>query len=458
MSEANEVLPVVVVGAGPAGLAAAAHLVERGLTPLVLEAGDVAGAAVREWHHVRLFSRWGELVDTAGEKLLAPTGWQAPDPHRYPTGAEWAEEYLQPLADALGDRVRYGARVAGVARRGWDRVVDAARGSEPLTVQVETQDGAEERITARAVIDASGTWGLPNPLGGDGLPALGEQAAADRIRYRVPDLTDPGVRARYAGKQVAVAGSGHSALTALVAFAELADEAPGTRVLWLLRRGELGNTFGGGEADQLPARGALGMRAADALAAGHIRTVTRFRTATVERDPTDDGAGRLVLESFDGVRLDPVDEVVVLTGFRPDLSFLSEVRLDLDPVLQAPRALAPLIDPNVHSCGTVYPHGARELAQPEPDVYLVGMKSYGRAPTFLSLTGYEQVRSVVAAIAGDREAAERVELVLPETGVCSGGGLVDEVDDQAVTEGSGGGCCGPAPTELTLAAPAGAPR
>lgn len=458
MSEANEVLPVVVVGAGPAGLAAAAHLVERGLTPLVLEAGDVAGAAVREWHHVRLFSRWGELVDTAGEKLLAPTGWQAPDPHRYPTGAEWAEEYLQPLADALGDRVRYGARVAGVARRGWDRVVDAARGSEPLTVQVETQDGAEERITARAVIDASGTWGLPNPLGGDGLPALGEQAAADRIRYRVPDLTDPGVRARYAGKQVAVAGSGHSALTALVAFAELADEAPGTRVLWLLRRGELDNTFGGGEADQLPARGALGMRAADALAAGHIRTVTRFRTATVERDPTDDGAGRLVLESFDGVRLDPVDEVVVLTGFRPDLSFLSEVRLDLDPVLQAPRALAPLIDPNVHSCGTVYPHGARELAQPEPDVYLVGMKSYGRAPTFLSLTGYEQVRSVVAAIAGDREAAERVELVLPETGVCSGGGLVDEVDDQAVTEGSGGGCCGPAPTELTLAAPAGAPR
>jgi hypothetical protein len=111
------------------------------------------------------------------------------------------------------------------------------------------------------------------------------------------------------------------------------------------------------------------------VTAGYVRTVTGFRTAAVHRQ-TD---GRVVLEAVDGRRLDPVDEVVVVTGFRPDLSFLSEVRLDLDPVLQAPRALAPLVDPNVHSCGTVYPHGAVELAQPEPGVFLVGMKSYGRA-------------------------------------------------------------------------------
>ncbi len=442
MSETD--LPVVVIGAGPSGLAAAAHLVDRGLTPLVLEAGPSAATSVRQWHHVRLFSRWGELVDPAGEKLLAPTGWQAPEPDRYPTGAEWAEQYLQPLADALGDRVRYSVRVVGVARRGRDLVVDAERDSEPLTVHVETANG-QERISARAVVDASGTWTHPNPLGADGLPALGEAAAADRIVYQVPDLDEPTVRARYTGKRVAVAGSGHSALTALVAFAELAEEHPGTQVEWLLRRGQVGNTFGGGEADQLPARGALGQRAARAVSDGRIRTVAGFRTTALDAVPD----GRVVLESVDGRRLDPVDEVVVLTGFRPDVSFLSEVRLDLDPVLQAPRALAPLIDPNVHSCGTVYPHGANELAQPEPGVFLVGMKSYGRAPTFLALTGYEQVRSVAAAIAGDREAAERVELVLPETGVCSGGGLLDDTDT-AQTAASGG-CCGP--TELTLTAP-----
>lgn len=424
-------LPVVVVGAGPAGLAAAAQAVDRDLPVVVLEAGRSAGTAVREWHHVRLFSRWAELVEPTAAALLASTGWQHPDGAAYPTGAEWAVSYLQPLADALGDRVRYGARVTGVARRGWDRLVDGARETEPLTVRVETARG-EERIAARAVIDASGTWSTPGPLGGDGLPALGERAAADRIAYRVPDLTDPAVRARYAGRRIALAGSGHSALTALVAIAELAGQHPGTHVQWILRRGAIGNAFGGGDADQLPARGALGLRAAGAVRAGHVSVVTGFRTGAVTRED-----GGLVLESFDGRRLGPVDEVVALTGFRPDLGWLGEVRLDLDPVLQAPRALAPLIDPNVHSCGTVYPHGARELAQPEPGLYLVGMKSYGRAPTFLALTGYEQTRSVVAAIAGDREAADRVELVLPGTGVCGGAGLIDAPADA-------GGCCAPA--------------
>ena len=431
-------LPVVVVGAGPVGLAAAAELVERGLTPLVLEATGEAGAAVSQWHHVRLFSAWSELVAPAAQRVLEPTGWQRPDPATYPTGAEWAELYLRPLAAALGERVRFNARVVGVARRGRDRVVDAGRDTEPLTVHVSTAAG-EERITAQGVIDASGTWNTPNPLGGDGLPAIGEHAAADRISYQVPDLTDTAVRARYAGKRVAIAGSGHSALTALVAFAGLAEEHPDTQILWLLRRGAAGNIFGGGDADQLPARGALGTRAKAAAAAGHVHTVTGFRTAAVEQN----AESQLVLESFEGVRLDPVNEVVVLTGFRPDLSWLAEIRLDLNPVLQAPRRLAPLIDPNVHSCGTVYPHGVNELAQPEPNVYLAGMKSYGRAPTFLAMTGYEQVRSVVAALAGDQAAADRVELLLPETGVCGGAGLFDDTSHSEPTaETAGGSCCG----------------
>ncbi|MFB7031605.1 MULTISPECIES: NAD(P)-binding domain-containing protein [unclassified Streptomyces] len=449
-------LPVVVVGAGPAGLAAAAHLIDRGIEPLVLEAGAQAGAAVREWAHVRLFSTWSELTDPAAEKLLAPTGWVKPDAKTYPTGGDWAERYLQPLADALGDTVRLGARVTGVSRAGRDRIVDADRESRPFVVHVTHADGREERLFARAVIDASGTWATPSPAGASGLPALGEKTAADRVTYRVPDLTDPATRARYAGKRTAVIGSGASAFTALASLATLAEaeaeDGAGTKAVWILRRGISGSTFGGGSADQLPARGALGLAAKAAVDSGHADAVTGFRTEAIERD-----GDRLVLAAEDGRRLDPVDEIIVLTGFRPDLTFLDELRLRLDERLQAPVELAPLIDPNQHSCGTVYPHGVKELSHPEEGVYLVGMKSYGRAPTFLALTGYEQVRSVIAAIAGDHEAAERVELVLPETGVCGGAGLFDQPQPAEEATDAGGGCCAPAPALIQLGTAAPAP-
>ncbi|MGV2918137.1 NAD(P)-binding domain-containing protein [Streptomyces alfalfae] len=440
-------LPVVVIGAGPTGLAAAAHLLDQGIEPLVLEAGPTAGAAVRAWSHVRLFSPWGEVVDPAAEKLLAPTGWVRPDPAAYPSGGDWVDRYLRPLADVLGDRVRLHATVTGVSRGGRDRIVDADREQQPFVVHVTHADGREERHFARAVIDASGTWATPSPAGGSGLPALGEQTAADRISYRVPDLKDPAVRARYAGRRTAVIGSGASAFTALAHLADLATsgDGAGTKGVWILRRGISGSTFGGGEADQLPARGALGLAAKAAVDEGHADAVTGFRTEAVERDAD----GRLILVGEDGRRLDAVDEVIVLTGFRPDLSFLDELRLGLDERLQAPVELAPLIDPNQHSCGTVYPHGHRELSHPEQGLYLVGMKSYGRAPTFLAMTGYEQVRSVAAAIAGDLDAADRVELTLPETGVCGGAGLFDAPDTAQAD-----GCCAPTPQLVQLSAPA----
>ncbi len=429
-------LPVVVIGAGPEGLAAAAHLLERGLEPLVLEAGDGPASAVREWGHVRLFSPWPELVDKAAVRLLEPSGWAAPE-SGYPTGAEWIDRYLAPLAGALGGRVRYGARVTGVSRKGRDRLVDAGRDGQPFTVHVTGPGGEEERIEARAVIDASGTWLRPNPAGADGLPALGERAAAALLRYRIPDFAAPEA---FTGRHTVVLGSGHSAATAVIELARIAQASPGTTVTWVLRRGVAGATFGGGAADQLPERGALSLRAKQAVTDGLVGLVTGFRTKRIRLD-----AGRAVLVAEDGRELAPADSVVVLTGFRPDLSFLSEMRLDLAPVLQAPRAIAPGIDPNVHSCGTATPTLARDLAHPEPGLYLVGMKSYGRAPTFLAMTGYEQVRSVVAELAGDHEAAARGELVLPDTGVCSGSGLGDDPDGA-----SAGGCCAPAPQVLQI--------
>ncbi len=425
--------PVVIVGAGPVGLAAAAELVERDVEVLVFERGASVGAHVTEWGHVRLFSPWSELVAPAARRLLEAGGWIGPAGAGYPTGSEWVRDYLAPLAQALGERVHTGAEVVGVARRGRDRVVDDGRDTEPLAVHVRYADGRAARILARGLIDASGTWGAPNPLGGDGLPALGEAAAvvAGRLGYRGRDLSVPAERERLAGRHIVVAGSGHSALTALVSLTGLAAEAERTAVTWVLRRGALGDTFGGGVADELPARGRLGERARAAVEAGQVRVVTGFRTEAVETQPD----GRVALVSDAGARIEDVDEIIALTGMRPDLSWLSELRLELDATLQAPVKLAPMIDPNVHSCGSVSPHGVRELSHPESDVYLAGMKSYGRAPTFLAMTGYEQVRSIAAAFGGDRAAAERVELVLPESGVCGGAGGYDG-------DGASGGCCG----------------
>jgi thioredoxin reductase len=421
-------LPVVVIGAGPQGLAAAAHLVERGLPVVVLEGGSSPAAAVAEWGHVRLFSEWPELVDTAAARLLQRTGWTAPTAG-YPTGRQWIDRYLAPLAAELGDRVRYDSRVVGVSRLGRDRLVDAGRADQPFTVHVRPADGEECRLQARAVIDASGTWSSPNPAGADGLPALGERAADGLLTYRIPDFRD---REGFEGKHTVVIGSGHSALTAVLALARMARRDPSTTVTWALRRATAGNAFGGGDADELPARGALGIRAKEVVDAGLVSLTTGFRVERVRVD-----AGRPTLIAEDGRTL-TADRVVVLTGFRPDLSFLSELRLELDPTLQAPVRIAAEIDPNVHSCGSVAATGAADLAQPEADFYLVGAKSYGRAPTFLALTGYEQVRSVVAELAGDHEAARRVELALPDTGVCGGAGLFD-----ASGASLGGACCAP---------------
>jgi thioredoxin reductase len=416
-------LPVAVIGAGPVGLAAAAHLLAQGEDPIILEAGPTVGANVLAWGHVRLFSPWRYMVDVAARELLTAAGdWVEPDPEAYPTGRELVEDYLIPLAavPAVRAHLRLNTRAVQVTRDGFDKMKSQGREETPFVITVQRADGTEEPILAKAVIDASGTTATPNPLGAAGVPAIGERQLADRIFYGIPDVL--GVhRDRYAGQRVLVVGSGHSAFNALLDLVDLADGVPGTSITWAIRRSgnRLENLFGGGINDALPARGALGARVRRLVEAERLHLVSGFKLARLTE--TDDG----VLVAGEDEVIGPVDTIVATTGFRPDGSLLSELRLDLDPAVESPRALAPLIDPNIHSCGSVPPHGEAELRQPEPGLYVVGMKSYGRAPTFLMLTGYEQVRSIAAAIAGDWEAAQEVHLVLPETGVCSSGILAE---------------------------------
>lgn len=426
---------VAVIGAGPIGLAAAAHLHERGFMPVVLEAGETIAANLESYRHVRLFSPWRYNIDGAARRLLDRSGWLAPMPDELPTAGEIVDRYLAPLASlpAIAPAIRLSSRVESISREGFDKLKSLGREQAPFVVRVRTTAGIEEH-RAWAVIDASGTWGKPNPLGANGLAAIGEEAFGERFAYGMPDVLGS-QRSRYAGKRVLVAGAGHSAAGSLLALAKLAEEAPGTRIVWTIRGHNFSRIFGGGENDALAARGALGARLKVLAESGRLEVRADFSAESIHAE-----RGALVVEGrrADGElsRIDGIDAIVVAAGGRPDHSISSELRVKLDPWIESTELLAPLIDPNVHSCGTVRPHGHRELAHPEARFYAVGAKSYGRAPNFLLATGYEQVRSVAAALAGDLVAADDVQLDLPQTGVCST--QFDEASSGCCTTGESG--------------------
>jgi thioredoxin reductase len=431
MNVRDETLPVAVIGAGPVGLAAAAHLLDRGMPFEAYEAGACVGENLLSYAHVRLFSPWRFNVDPAAVKILRDEGWRSPEEDQLPTAGELVRNYLEPLAASkhLSGRIHLNAPVLAVSRARYDKVKSAGREYAPFVLQVQSNGTIEEHL-ASAVIDASGTWSLPNPLGANGLACMGEAENRDRITYGMPDILGS-ARSRYAGRKVLVVGAGHSAAGNLIALAELAAAAPETRIAWAVRGSDLRRIFGGGERDGLPARGALGLQLQWLVAEGRLVLHLGFHLRRIER-----AGDRLRVFTDDATTcVDEFDQIIAATGSRPDLAITRELRLRLDPWLESTEALAPLIDPNVHSCGTVPPHGHRELQHPESRFYAIGAKSYGRAPNFLMATGYEQARSVVAALAGDLAAADDVQLVLPQTGVCSSDWQIDSQDAAATA------CC-----------------
>ncbi len=428
----NDNLPVAIIGAGPVGLAAAAHLTQRKIPFILFEAGDTVGHNILSWQHIKIFSPWQYVIDKAAEKLLIESEWKSPDLKILPTGKQLVENYLRPLAQlpSIASGIHLNTKVISIGRKGIDKMKTSGRSQKPFSIKVE-QNGNTIYYEAKAIIDSSGTWNQPNPIGSGGVYAQGEQVLNQHIFYGIPDVKKDQLN-RYKNKNVVVVGSGHSAINVLLDLADVQEKYPDTQLNWVLRKDHVSAVYGGQESDALEARGTLGIRIEQLVNSGKLQIYTPFHILKL----TNESTGIKIEGDLNGDRefINNIDEIISNTGSRPNLDMLREVRVDLDSALESVFDLAPLIDPNVHSCGTVRPHGENELRHPEQDFYIVGSKSYGRAPTFLMATGYEQVRSVIAYLDGDFEAAKRVELDLPETGVCSS----DLAND------SGPGCCVPA--------------
>jgi thioredoxin reductase len=420
-------LPVVIIGAGPIGLAAAAHLAKKGEAFLLLEAGSEVASNVSTWEHVRLFSPWRYNLDKAAVELLEKQGWKAPDLNQLPTGKELVDDYLRPLSN-LPEIYPYfhpNTKVVGMSRKDTDKMKTAGREHAPFVLYTE-KDGVFTVYEARAVLDASGTWGNPNPAHSSGVWLTEEKSLHEQIFYGIPDILGK-KQNRYGNKRIAVVGAGHSAINTLLELAALQEIYPETDIVWVMRRQRVEEAYGGEERDALAARGALGSRIHKLVDEGKVKVVTPFQVQRMLK--TNNVIN--ILGNMNGKKemIADLDEIIVNTGSRPNLDMLRELRTSIDTATESVKALASLIDPNVHSCGTVRPHGEKELRQPETNFYILGSKSYGRAPTFLMATGYEQVRSVVAYLTGDKKAAEQVELDLPETGVCS------------INRNTGSSCC-----------------
>lgn len=414
-------LPVAIIGAGPVGLAAASHLVKRQIPFVLLESGDTPGANILTWSHVRVFSPWLYNIDKAARELLEQTNWIAPDENGIPTGKQLVHDYLIPLSQhpAIHPNIYTNSRVIAIGRKGLDKMKTNGRELYPFELHV-LQEKNVIKIEASAVIDASGTWHNQNPVGSGGIQAIGEAENYKHIFYGIPDVMGK-YQERYKNKHVLVVGGGHSAINTILELNKLKDLFPETQISWVMRKKRISDVFGGQENDALEARGELGIRIEQLIEQDKVNVYTPFQIQEISRKKD-----KLYITGtqHDKLMLIPdMDEIVCNTGTRPDQSFLREVRVEFDATVESVPAIADLIDPNKHSCGTVRPHGELELQQKEKDFYVVGMKSYGRAPTFLMATGYEQVRSIAAALAGDMEAARKVELDLPETGVCSTGNI-----------------------------------
>ncbi len=347
----NDQLPVAIIGAGPVGLAAAAHLTTRSIPFILFEAEHTVGGNILSWEHIRVFSPWKFNLDKAAVSLLKETDWTAPNEDELPTGKELIESYLKPFSilAEIKPFIHLNSKVKAVGRENLDKMKTWGREEKLFVLQVEHSGKETEFYKARAVLDTSGTWKNPNPIGSGGTYAHGELENSSHITYGIPDVSGKD-KTRFTNKSVLVVGSGHSAINVLLELAQLKDEFPETKISWVLRKERLEDVYGGQEKDAFAARGALGIKIEQLVIEEKIDVYTPFHIE--ELHPVN--GSLLVVGRKNGERraLSGIDEIISNTGSRPDFSILSEIRLNVDPAIESAADIAELIDPNIHSCSS----------------------------------------------------------------------------------------------------------
>ncbi len=393
---------IAILGAGPIGLEAALAAAEVGLDFTVYEAAAEPAGHLADWGHVRMFTPWSLSVSPRQRARLAELGAEAPSDGDFPTGAELRRRVLLPLAQSpeIAPRLRVNARVREVGRQGLlkhEEIATAARAGHPFRLLVE-QNGEERIETAEVVLDCTGTWSSPNALGDGGIPAPGEERLASRIVRRIPDVVRE--RDEWAGRTVLLVGAGHSAQTAARDLAKLAQEAPGTRVLWALR--EERPTFGAVVDDPLPERARLAADAA-AIAGGASPAVWAYRGVAVERLSEQDGKVKVLLRKVVGEPQEVVvDRVLSLTGGVGDHRLYRQLQVHECYATCGPMQLSAALFAAGGlggDCMKQASHGVDTLKSPEPRFFLLGAKSYGRNNSFLLRVGWEQVAEVMGELA-----------------------------------------------------------
>lgn len=310
------------------------------------------------------------------------------------TGREMVEQVLEPVARSphLRDRIRERHRVVAIGRAGMTRGDYAGhplRGERPFHLLVQSPEG-ERRFEADFLLDASGVTGRPNSLGSGGIPAQGERAVSDRLLRDLGALDDS--LESLGGKRVLLVGHGHSAATAALWLAELASRAPSTRVTWAFRSPNRRPVLEVCD-DPLPERARVAS-AADDLASDPPSFLAVRRKVGVDGVAAQ---GPSFAVRFSDGSDEVFDAVVALTGFRPDLSFVSELALEIAPATEGAARLSRALA-NVSDCLSVPAVSPPDLDSGEPGFYFIGAKSYGRSRTFLLRTGLAHLEEILRTI------------------------------------------------------------